>query len=395
MGLVKEAAKPPYSVPTMTEIEKTPANGYTVVSTFSGCGGSCLGYRMAGYKVKWANEFVPVAADTYRLNHPATQLNTQDIRTVTADGILKAVGMSAGEVDVIEGSPPCASFSTSGKRHDSWGKKKKYSDTAQRTDDLFFEFARIIEGVQPRVFVGENVSGLVQGSAKGYFKEILRRLKGCGYRVTARLLNAEWLGVPQARKRLIFVGVRSDLERDPVHPAPLPYRYCIREAIDVAGVEYWRGKKEAGKKWNPYNKVFNIDREPINTIPAVAEYQFKVTPRSFDDMAIRSEWDKLRPGEHSEKRFNLVKPDISKPCPTILANHGSPSVAGVTHPTERRKFRIDELLRLSSFPDDFQLTGRYEQKWERIGRSVPPVMMYHIAATIRDKILRPLDGHPA
>ena len=136
--------KPPYRVPTMTEIAAVPWNGLNVVSTFSGCGGSCLGYRMAGYRVLWANEFIPAAAETYRANHPTTILDTRDIRKVQPEDILKAIGLKAGELDAMEGSPPCASFTTAGKREKHWGKAKKYSDTVQRVDDLFFEYVRLV-----------------------------------------------------------------------------------------------------------------------------------------------------------------------------------------------------------------------------------------------------------
>src|SRR5207249_1070705 len=148
---------------------------------------------------------------------------------------LAALGKKAGEIDVLEGSPPCASFSTAGKREKGWGKIKAYSDTRQRTDDLFFEFARLLEGLQPRVFVAENVSGLVKGTAKGFFLRILAALKACGYSVRARVLDAQWLGVPQARQRLIFIGVRADLGTEPIFPKPLPYRYSVREALPQLG----------------------------------------------------------------------------------------------------------------------------------------------------------------
>lgn len=106
--------KPPYRVPLMDEINALPWNGLNVVSTFSGCGGSCLGFKMAGYRVLWANEFIPAAQETYRANHPTTYLSTQDIRTVKASDIRAVIGDI--EIDVLEGSPPCASFSTAGKR---------------------------------------------------------------------------------------------------------------------------------------------------------------------------------------------------------------------------------------------------------------------------------------
>lgn len=225
------AGKPPYRVPLVSEVAGYPKNGFTVVSFFSGCGGSCFGYEMAGYEVLWANEFIRAARDTYRLNHPGVILNKADIRKLDPEKILERIGKKIGEVDVVEGSPPCASFSTAGKREKDWGKVKKYSDSAQRTDDLFFEFVRMLDGIRPKVFTAENVSGLVKGSAKGYFLEILAALRKVGYRVRSRLLDAQWLGVPQARQRIIFIGVREDLGLEPVFPQPLPYRYSVLDAI--------------------------------------------------------------------------------------------------------------------------------------------------------------------
>lgn len=208
-----------YKVPSMKEIWSLPWNGYNVVSTFSGGGGSCLGYEMAGYHVVWANEFIPEAQKTYRLNHPNTFLNTHDIRTVTAEQIIKETNIPKGEIDLFDGSPPCCAFSTSGKREKGWGKVRKYSDSEQRVDDLFFEYIRLIKGLQPKTFVAENVSGLIKGSAKGYFKLILKGLKDCGYEVKVKLLNAKYLGVPQSRERVIFVGVRNDIAKKyNVHP---------------------------------------------------------------------------------------------------------------------------------------------------------------------------------
>lgn len=241
----------------------------------------------------------------------------------------------------------------------AWGQVKKYSDAEQRVDDLFFEFARLVDGIRPKVFVAENVSGLVKGTAKGYFLEILAALKACGYRVSARLLDAQWLGVPQARQRLIFVGVRDDLGLAPVFPKPLPYRYSIRDALP------WIGRSD------------DFDKPEVEAEADISRY------------AVGAEWDKLKPGGQSDKYFQLVRPDADEPSPTITASGGTTSLAGVTHPTEKRKFSIAELRRICGFPDDFVLTGTYAQQWERLGRAVPPVMMSHIAATVRDQILVP------
>lgn len=345
----RQMVKPPYRVPLMTEITALPWNGYHAISTFSGCGGSSLGYKMAGFKVLWVSEFIPAAQETYRANHKGTILDTRDIRKVQPQDILDAIGKKPGELDLMDGSPPCASFSTAGKREAGWGKVKKYSDTKQRTDDLFFEFTRLLTGIQPKVFVAENVAGLVKGTAKGYFLEILAALKACGYRVKCKVLDAQWLGVPQTRTRTIFVGVRNDLGIDPAHPTPLPYRYTVRDALPHI-----------------------VAAEPESDISRYC------TGR---------EWEKLSPGEQSDRYFNLVRSHPDKPVQTICSSHGSPGIASVTHPTEKRKFAIAELKRLCGFPDDFILTGSYAQQWERLGRAVPPVMMSHVAATVRDKIL--------
>lgn len=427
--------KPPYRVPSMAEISALPWNGFKVASTFSGCGGSSLGYRMAGFQVVWANEFIPAARESYRANAaPYTVLDGRDIRTIQPGDILSATGLAEGELDLFDGSPPCASFSTAGKRAAGWGQVKSYSDTKQRTDDLFFEYARLIRGLRPKVFVAENVSGLVKGQAKGYFKLILQALKDCGYTVAAKVLDAQWLGVPQARQRLIFCGVRNDLGLSPAFPTPLPFRYSIREALphvlDIQygdpnhhknpGTNFERGviedaathpcrtvKQSTGgisgsghlvrvihDTGGLYGKGDVTDR-PCPTITvgvnSLNSTHFKVEIEPEADIsryAVGKEWDKLKPGEQSQKYFQLVRPDPDAACPTITASGGTASLASVTHPTQKRKFTIQELKALCGFPPDFVLAGTYAQQWERLGRAVPPVMMSHIAAAVRDNILR-------
>lgn len=369
--------KPPYRVPSMAEIAAIPWNGHRVASTFSGCGGSCLGYRMAGFRVAWANEFVPAARDTYKANHTGSILDARDIRSIKPEEILEAIGIGRGQLDLLDGSPPCASFSTAGKRERGWGKVNHYSETAQRVDDLFFEYARIVEGLQPRVFVAENVSGLVKGVSKGYFIDILARLKSCGYRVRAKVLDAQWLGVPQARQRVIFIGVRQDLAADPVFPDPLPYRYTVRDALPwvLRAVHDTSGQYSIGDVTD--RPACTVDTNPRFFVEAEAD---------ISHCAIGREWDRLAPGKKG-KYLNFVKPRLDKPCPTVTQTGGQTCAASVVHPTEKRKFTIAELKRICGFPDDFILTGTFAQQWERLGRAVPPVMMAAIGATIRDRIL--------
>jgi DNA (cytosine-5)-methyltransferase 1 len=392
--MVKRVEKPPYRVPSMKEIEALPWNGYNVVSTFSGCGGSCLGYRMAGFRVLWASEFIPEAQKTYRANHPNSILDTRDIRKVTAEDILAATGLRRGELDVFDGSPPCASFSTAGKREKGWGKVKKYSDTEQRTDDLFLEYIRLIDGLRPKVFVAENVSGLTKGTAKGWFLDIMTRLRALGYRVRVKILDAAWLGVPQSRQRTIFIGVRDDLVgADPSHPSPLPYQYSVRDALPWVDrvVHDTSGQFSVGEVTDRPCPAITIGVNSLNS----SHYQAygpkptdaQVAEASIEKYAIGAEWEKTPVGGASEKFFQLVRPDPEKPCPTITQTAGNVGAAGVTHPFEKRKFTIGELRRICGFPDDFILTGSYAQQWERLGRAVPPVMMAAVARTVKEKIL--------
>ena len=352
--------KPPYVVPTMEEVAKVRGtNGYVIASTFSGCGGSCLGFEMAGYGVAWANEFIEEARNTYALNHPDTYMNGEDIRKVTAKQIIQE-GKFDGEIDVLEGSPPCASFSMAGSREKAWGTTKKYSDGAQRSDDLFFEYTRLLKDLQPKTFVAENVTGLVRGKALGYFKEIMIELRSAGYMVGAKVIDASYLGIPQARQRLIIIGVRNDLVDKygvvPTFPIPTTTRYTLRDVLETNAVR--------------------VTHDP--------ETNYDIT---LDRYALGVEYDKLKIGEQSDKYFQLVRPSLDRAIGTITATGGNVGAASVTHPLEKRKFTLKELRALSSFPEDFELTGTYEQRWERIGRSVPPLMMKAIAESVKVNIL--------
>jgi DNA (cytosine-5)-methyltransferase 1 len=394
--------KPPYHVPTMAEIAALPWNGFNAVSTFSGCGGSSTGDRMAGFRMAWANEFVPAAQDTYRANMaPHTVLDTRDIREVTAGELLAAAGVGVGEIDLFDGSPPCSDFSMVGNREGGWGKVKKYSDTKQRVDDLFFEFARLIKETQPRTFVAENVAGLVRGTAKGYFLEILKTLKGCGYRVSAKVLDASWLGVPQVRNRLILVGVREDLPAIPVHPSPLPYRYTVRDVLPHLAVQNFRPiAGPAGMRpTDGPSPSFTTGPTRGHGAGIVADAQDDPdsmadpeTGQSLDmrGYAVHDEWRKLRPGQRSKKYFMVRRQHLDEPYNTLCAAQGDVTITGPAHWAEPRKLNLIELRALSSFPPDFVLTGTYGQRWERIGRAVPPVMMARVAAEIRNQILIPL-----
>jgi DNA (cytosine-5)-methyltransferase 1 len=389
--------KPAYRISSMDEIRLIKPNGYNVISTFSGCGGSSLGYRMAGFKVLWANEFIPSARDSYNANKADyTIVDSRDIRKVDGVDILQAIKMQPGELDLFDGSPPCASFSTAGKRSIGWGHEKKYSDTVQRTDDLFFEYVRLLRQIKPKTFVAENVSGLVKGVAKGYFLEILKELKDSGYDVSAKLLNAMWLGVPQNRQRIIFVGVRNDIGVKPCHPRPFGYYYTLQDAInnisEVSGNScYKQTFKDAGKY--PANTITATISNKINKVIRIDdnEYREKLTPR------MAKWWQKTKQGhtlneghaiaENLKQASGMTKSRLSwkKTPPTILAGGGG--TCDYFHPDIPESMTISEIKRISSFPDDFILKGTFKEQWERIGRAVPPIMMMHIANAVKEGCL--------
>ncbi len=172
----------------------------TVVSLFAGCGGSSLGYSMAGYDERLAVEWDDHAVSVFRANFPGVPVFHGDVGSLTVEEALQSSALQPGELDVLDGSPPCQGFSTAGKRQ-----------LDDPRNQLFQEYVRLLRGIRPKAFVMENVSGLVKGKMRLLFVEMLTELKSSGYAVQVRLLNAKYYDVPQARQRLIFIGVRDDL----------------------------------------------------------------------------------------------------------------------------------------------------------------------------------------
>ena len=144
---------------------------FTVFSLFAGGGGSSTGYKLAGGSILGVNEFIDSARQTYLANYPETLIFPDDIRRLDCCEILNKLKLNIKDLDILDGSPPCASFSTAGKIDKLWGKVKPYSETKQRTDDLFDEYIRICFGLLPKVFIAENVKGLSLGKSKPYLKK--------------------------------------------------------------------------------------------------------------------------------------------------------------------------------------------------------------------------------
>ena len=322
------------TMPSVARIEAKPKT-HKAASLFSGCGGGSLGLRMAGFDVLYANEFVESARKSYKLNSKLKP-DGRDIRTVKPAEILEACGVEKGELDLLEGSPPCSAFSKA-RVHErgksDFGKAKKYSDGKhQVVDDLFFEYTRLLKALQPKSFIAENVQGLTQGRNQGYYLDILKKLKSCGYNVKSAIIDPSWLGVPQRRLRLIFIGVRKDLDLEPQFPTPYSTLCTVKSCL-------------------PY------------------VHQIKGAKKRFMSAA-------------------------SNPNPTITASDHSVTMTAEysaggwieTLDGEVRKYTIDELKVISGVPKDFRLHGTFNEQWERLGRIHSSLAVYHIAKKLKEVI---------
>ena len=179
-------------------------NGYKVFSCFACGGGSTMGYKLAGFDVIGMNEIDKRMADCYIENHKPKHSFIQPIQD------FKFIDDLPGELynlDILDGSPPCSSFSMSGNRDNDWGKNKKFKEgqKEQVLDTLFFDFIDLVKELKPKVVVAENVKGLLLGNAKKYVTEIYKQFEEAGYYVDKWLLNAMAMGVPQQRERVFFV----------------------------------------------------------------------------------------------------------------------------------------------------------------------------------------------
>lgn len=291
-------------------------NAPTVISTFAGCGGSSLGYSMAGYRELLAVEWDQNAVDTFRLNFPEVPVWHGDIAKLSVEECLEQARIQPGELDVFDGSPPCQGFSTAGKR--------QMNDPRNQ---LFREYVRLLRGLRPKVFVMENVSGMVKGKMKLVFAEILRELKASGYRVSARLLNAMYFNVPQSRQRMIFIGVREDLGVEPSHPRAAAQPIVINRVFPILSLDY-------------------------------------DTKGQFSELAI---------------------PVGRKVLPTITKGNQHHFLADFGE--GRRKLATGEAQAFASFPPPFRFSGGAGEAWQRIGNSVPPLFMRSIARHIRQYII--------
>ena len=387
---------------------------FKVISTFAGGGGSSTGYRLAGGKVLCINEFVEEAQRTYAENYPDTIILPGDIKELTGKDFLDATGVGVGELDILDGSPPCSAFSVAGKlshnvneeervdlfgnvtiekvpgKHsDGWGQTKKYSDgkMVKNIEDLFFEFLRVANDIKPKVIVAENVKGLTVGEAKEYFNKILKEFENIGYDVCAQVLNSRDYGVSQTRTRVIFIAVRED----------------VAEKVGLNFMTISQVFPEPEDKWIPIKDVMvglEYDEEEVKYLTEkfmnTAYWKQTGINMPIDPPHVLSgdAWDESLQRHYNEKlhHFNLKRLSQYAPSPTITAMGSADTTAGAFHWKEPRKLTLGELKRIMSLPDDFVLTGKWNQKAERCGRMVPPRMMERIASAVYTNVLEKYNG---
>ena len=360
-------------------------NKFNVISTFAGGGGSSTGYRLAGGNILCVNEFVEEARNTYKENYPNTPILPDDINKLSGQEFLDISGLDVGELDILDGSPPCSAFSMAGNvshgkgntHKDAFGKTKGYSDIKEvsNIEDLFFEFLRVADVIKPKVIIAENVAGLTMGEAKQYFNKIQNTFEKIGYDVCARVLNSAYFGVPQTRNRVFFIGVRSDI--------------TLQIGLTFMNIE---------SIFPTENKSMVILKDALNNLEYDDE-EIKTLTEKFTNTAYWKDTgskmplnpDKVLTGcdfHPKGHHFNLKRVSLEKPAPTLTAMGSNDTTAGAFHWNEPRKLTIGELKRIQSLPDDFVLTGKWNQQSERIGRMVPPLLLKSIADSVYENVIK-------
>lgn len=313
-----------------------------------------MGYKRAGCEVIAANDIDPEMAWHYQhnLKPPLYYLNPiRDLLTMDLPAELY-------NLDILDGSPPCSTFSVSGNREKDWGKEKYFREgqTKQVLSDLFFDYLDLVEKLKPKVAIAENVKGLIKGNAKGYVKLIMARFKEIGYRPQLFLVNAADYGVPQRRERVFFCAIRNNIDAPPLKLAPQ---------------HRWIGADEAIADLQELT-----DEEKQETLPTDTDLRF---------------WRKTKPGnsyvaaslkENGKGSFfnhKMIHPN--KPSNTLTVRYES-----FKHWSVMRSFTFREMKRFGSFPDDYYAKtpgiGKY-----MIGMSVPPRMAEAVARAVCEQWL--------
>lgn len=314
-----------------------------VFGTFICGGGSTMGYKLAGFNHLGGVEIDPQVADVYKTNHNPKYLFVEDIREFADKTEFPE---ELYNLDILDGSPPCSSFSMAGNREKDWGKEKVFREgqAKQRLDDLFFDYIKLAKKLQPKVVIAENVKGMIQGNAKAYVKKIKTEFEEAGYKVQLFLLNAASMGVPQKRERVFFICQRNDLNYKP-----------LKLSFDEKPIVYGDFKlNKLGKELTDETKSIWFNK--INTDKSLGDIHLRLSGKA--------------------KRFNAVFIKNNQTPNTIAAGADSVPIR-FDFPN---RVTMDEVKMIGSYPLDYNFKN-IEPNY-LIGMSVPPVMTAQIAHQI-------------
>ena len=322
-----------------------------VFSCFSCGGGSTMGYKLAGFDVIGCNEIDKKMMEVYIENHKPKYSFLESIVTFAKR---KDLPKELYELDILDGSPPCSSFSMVGNRDKDWGKEKVFREgqKLQVLDTLFFDFIDLAKELQPKVVIAENVKGLLMGNARQYLRKIHTEFEKAGYYCQHFLLDASKMGVPQRRERVFFICLRKDLATKFLQNAGM------FEQLPKLTLEF-------NEKEIPFTDIESFGEEPIYKNPGPCYKQY---------------WEMCKEGEscskyHPKGSFYVAyKINSKKPLDTILASVFR-TRGGALHYKDYRVLTKSEICKASSFPLDYISDKIYYI----IGMSVPPVMCAQIA----------------
>lgn len=322
-------------------------NGLKVFSCFACGGGSTMGYKLAGCDVVGCCEIDPKMNEVYVENHHPKYNYLMDIREFNK---LSDLPDELYDLDILDGSPPCTTFSTAGLREETWGKEKKFREgqAAQTLDDLSFVFIETVKKLQPKVVIMENVEGLLLGEAWPYVQKIYSDFYNAGYKLHHWLLKGERMGIPQTRHRVFFIGIRNDLFINP-KDLDLTFNYLpitYREIVSGNGVPI-----------NKDSQTYKMLQIAINSDKAIGDVFERIGEkrRCFNDKIV---W----------------KDDVM--C-TIAAS------AGCFRGEEKTRISIEDIIHGQTFPEDYNFkTWSFNNVKYICGMSVPPIMIKRIVTRL-------------
>lgn len=330
---------------------------YTSIELFAGAGGLALGVEKAGFNTLGLIEFDKDAADTLKKNRPNWNVINDDIANISCLDLEKYFSIKKGELDLLSGGAPCQAFSYAGKRLGL--------EDARGT--LFYHYALFLEKLQPKMFLFENVRGLLTHDHGKTYATMLDIFTRAGYTIDKQVLNAWNYGVPQKRERLITIGIRNDLVGKTEYRFPKAHSYkpVLRDVLldcpDGPGVPYGEKKRKifelvpAGGYWR------DID-------PAIAKEYMK------------SCWDMEGGRTGILRRMSLDEPSL-----TVLTSPSQKQTERC-HPLEARPFTVRENARCQTFPDDWEFCGNVSAQYKQVGNAVPVNLAYDIAKEIANSI---------